>query len=222
MARCSSCNITVLDDTDVCPLCGRVLEEDGLEKKPAIYPKLELKPRKLVQVTQSIARIGILLEMILILINVAMDTSYYWCVISGASIAYVILVMYTISIPQMALRRRFLFLSLGLLLIGISVDWVIGFRGWAISVAMPIQILFMDVVVLILFILHRKEFQPYIWLTGLNLLLSMIPLIAFLLGYRILFGIMIVAIAVTFVELLVIMALGGRKTPAELKRRFHA
>lgn len=221
VARCNCCKITILDDVKLCPLCGSPLEEDGIEKKQAIYPELELKPKKLVQIAKGIAQAGILIELLLILVNIAMNCNYYWCEITGASIAYVILILYTISIPHMTLRRRILFLSLGLLMIGFSVDWMIGFRGWAISVAMPIQILFMDIVILVLFLYQRKEFQAYIWITGLNLLLSMIPLIAFLLGYRILFGMMIIAIAVTALELLMIMIQGGRKTDAELKRRFH-
>lgn len=222
MARCNACKITIKDDTKICPLCGGSLEEDGLEAKESMYPTLVLKERIMVKVTRLVFLGMFLLEVFLIMINYALHTRPFWSVITGAAFLYVILVLYTTTIPHMSLKFRLLVLSLALILVSLTVDWVTGFKGWAISVALPIQVLFMDVVIFVLYLVQKKDFQQYLWIEFLNLFLCLIVLAAFLIGYRIFFGLMIAAFLVTGVELLVIMYRGGRRTPAELKRRFHA
>lgn len=222
MARCNACQVTITDDTTVCPLCGGSLVPDGKEPHPPLYPDLVLKERVMVMVTRMFLVFGALLELFLVMINLTVDPKHLWCVITGASLLYVVLVLYTVSVPQMALRSRFLILSLGLILIGVSVDWMIGFRGWVVSVGLPIQILFMDITILVLYLIQKRDFQQYIWMCFLNLFFCMIVLIGFFMGYRIFFGWMFVAFAVTILELLMIMVRGGKRTPAELKRRFHA
>ncbi|MDO4617865.1 MAG: DUF6320 domain-containing protein [Lachnospiraceae bacterium] len=221
MAKCTSCRITVRDDTEFCPLCGTPLEKDGTEPKPSMYPNLILKEKKILRITQMILLFGCMLELLLVIINLVWTPDFLWCVISGTAILYLCLVLYTTSITYLALRSRFLYLSLGLILVGISVDAATGFHGWALSVALPIQILFMNVVVLVLYLQQKREFQQYLWMSFLNLLLCGIALIAYLMGYRIFFGLMLIAFPVTGVILAVIMILEGRETPEELKRRFH-
>lgn len=222
MARCRICQITIKDRTDVCPLCGSVLEEDGSKSKESMYPDLVLKERVMMRITQTTLLCAVLLEVFLVMINLTVNPQFLWCVITAAAFLYVVLVLYTTAIPNLSLRSRFLILSFSLMLVSLSVDWVTGFRGWALSVAMPIQILFMDVVILVLYLIQKKDFQQYLWMMALNLLLCVIVLIAFLLGCRIFFGLMIIAFVVTIIELFVIMVRGGRRTSAEFKRRFHA
>lgn len=222
MAWCRSCQVTIKDDTKICPLCGGVLESDGTDPKPSMYPTLVLKEKVMVRVTQSACIIGALLEVFLIMINLTINPEFLWCVITGTSFLYVILVLYTTTIPNLALRSRFLILSMALILIGLSVDWVTGFRGWALSVELPIQILFMNIVIFVLYLIQIRDFQQYIWMCFLNLFLCGIGYIAFLFGYRIFSGLLIAATIVTVTEMLLIMVRGGKRTPAELKRRFHA
>ncbi len=222
MARCNACNITIRDDTEFCPLCGARLEEDGTEPAVSMYPNLVLRERRLLRATRIALLAGALAEGILILINLLVNPDFLWCVITGTSILYLVLVLYTTSISHLALRSRFLYLSLGAILIGISVDWVTGFRGWALSAALPIQILFMNAVLLVLYLTHKGEFQQYFWMNLLNLLLCGIALLAYFLGYRILFGLMAAAFLVTGIQLAVIILLEGRKTAAEVRRRFHS
>ncbi len=221
MARCTACRITVRDDTKICPLCGGPLEEDGTEPKPFMYPTLVLKEKLLRRVTRIIFLIGVLAETLLILINLTWNPDFLWCIITGSSILYLLLVLYTTSIPHLAMRSRFLYLSLGLILVGLSVDFVSGFRGWALSVALPIQVLFMNAVLLILYLTHKREFQQYLWMSFLNLLLCLLALGAYLMGYRILSVLMKIAFLVTAVQILAIMIVEGGKSIAELKRRFH-
>ncbi len=196
--------------------------EEEMKPKTSGYPDLLLRERIMVRITRIAALSGLLLEALLLLLNLTLTPNILWSVITGASIFYVFLVLYTSSKSYLSMRSRMLFLSLGVILIGFAVDFVTGFRGWALSVALPIQVLFMEAVLLVLYLVQRKEFQQFLWMNVLNLLMCGLVLIGFLLGYRIFFGLMIAAFTATVLEILFIVIREGRRTPAELRRRFHA
>ncbi len=45
MSRCRQCNVKILDDTQICPLCKCVVEQE--EEMENAYPDIRLRARKL-------------------------------------------------------------------------------------------------------------------------------------------------------------------------------
>ena len=91
MKRCKSCQVEVLDETVTCPLCNRVLSDDGKTvKRERMYPDPEEERMRLYGIKNIFF---ILLGMIAVLmgiINYITYNGFLWSAIVLASILYVI------------------------------------------------------------------------------------------------------------------------------------
>ena len=96
MNKCMHCGVRILDDTDVCPLCHCVLqEEDG---QPAIesYPDIRLKARKLELAGRIALFLAIVLGTLAIIINYTHPTSVWWSAIVVGGLADMMLILFFI------------------------------------------------------------------------------------------------------------------------------
>ena len=50
MSKCHKCNVEILDETEVCPLCRSVLEQT--EELENMYPNARLKTQKLLWISR--------------------------------------------------------------------------------------------------------------------------------------------------------------------------
>ena len=107
MKRCKSCQVEVLDETVTCPLCNRVLSDDGKTvKRERMYPDPEEERMRLYGIKNIFF---ILLGMIAVLmgiINYITYNGFLWSAIVLASILYL---MVTVSYSS---AEEFWYLSL--------------------------------------------------------------------------------------------------------------
>ena len=220
MSRCRQCNVKILDDAQICPLCKCVVEQE--EEMENAYPDIRLRARKLNLAVRIFLFAAILMEALFIYLDWKYDNCIRWSVITGAGFAYLYFVAkFAVLNDNAGYRSKFLALTfLGVLYV-ILIDFVIGYHGWSVNFVLPGGLLLVDAFILALMFINRRNWQSYIMLEIGMIFLSAVPLLlrwlnivteTFISGF---------AFAVSVFLFLGTLIIGDRRARSELKRRFH-
>ena len=219
MGKCHNCKIEILDETEYCPLCRSVLEPtDALEN---MYPNVRLTMRKRILFSRIYLFCGLIAEIALVIINALCNSAIWWSAIAGLGILYSYMVLRYAILGQAGYRSKMIVLSMIGIASVISIDFIIGYRGWSLDYALPGVILLMDVGILVCMIINRRNWQSYIMLQISLILCSLLPILLNrfeLEKNRPMAFAPLTASALLFVGT---MILGGQRASTELKRRFH-
>lgn len=220
MSRCRQCNVEILDQTQICPLCKCVVEWD--EDARNVYPDIRFRVRKLNLAVRIYLFLAIILEVLLVYLNWRFFGGIWWSVITGAGLFYLYFAARFAVLNENAGYRSKLF---ALTFLGIAyvilIDVVIGYHGWSVNFVLPGGFLFVDVAIIVLMIINRRNWQSYMIQEIIMILLSAVPLLlsfvglvtaSFFSGFVFVFSILL------FVGTVII---GDRRARMELKRRFH-
>lgn len=164
---------------------------------------------------------GLIAELALIFINVLCDSTIWWSAITGLGILYGYMVLRYAIIGEAGYRSKAILLSMIGILSIISIDFIIGYRGWSVDYALPGVILLMDVGILICMIVNHRNWQSYIMLQLSMILCSLLPMALNLFDLehnRFMAFSPLISSVLLFSGT---MILGGRRAMTELKRRFH-
>lgn len=220
MSKCKKCKVNILDKTEICPLCKCVVEQD--ENSRNIYPDIRFQVQKLHLAVRIFLFIAIILEVLLVYLNQKYYNGTWWSVITGAGFAYVYFLARFVVLNDNAGYRTKLFtlIFFGILYV-ILIDYIIGYHGWSVNFVLPGGLLFVDVAIVALMFINRRNWQSYIMLEIAMIFLSAIPL--FLMRFDIVTETFIsgLAFAVSVFVFLGTFIIGDRRARIELKRRFH-
>lgn len=219
MSICKKCNLEILDETERCPLCNSVLEQTV--EVEDMYPNVRVMARKLMLISRIYLFCAIITEVLLVYINVVTDSEIWWSAISGLSLLYVYMLIRFAILGQSGYQSKVTLLSLIAVLMLVAVDFLYGYNGWSINYALPVVILLVDMSILILMILNRRNWQSYMMWQLFMILCSVVSLVFSLIGIatRPFMGELAFAVSVLFFVGTVII--GDRRARTELKRRFH-
>jgi len=221
MVRCRQCNITILDDTEVCPLCRCAVERDAETDRINEYPEVMIKQRKVKLMADLILVAVLAAAMVLMGLNAALYEGSLWCLIPIAAMAYVYLAFRMIFVSRKGYRSKVfipMVLALGLLLI---IDIETGFYGWSLDYILPSVILVADMIILMLMLTNMKNWSSYMIMQLTVLLACMIPLFLWFTG---LIGspvLTLITVAISVSMFLGMLIIGGNTAKQELKIRFH-
>ncbi len=220
MGRCRQCNVEILDDTQMCPLCKCVIIHEG--KTENTYPDIRIRARKLNFAVRIFLFASILAEVVFAYLNWKFFSGIWWSVITGAGFAYLyFMARFAVLNDSAGYRSKFLGLTfLGILYV-ILIDFVIGYHGWSVNFVLPGGLLFVDAAILVVMFLNRRNWQSYIMLELTMILLSMIPIFLTVMDIVTETFISGFAFAVSVLLFLGTLIIGDRRARSELKRRFH-
>ncbi len=156
-----------------------------------------------------------------VLVNAIFTPNFKWSFIVILGVVYAwITVMYsikkTVNIASHVLLQAFIE-SVAVILL----DFIIGYRGWSISLALPIIICTENIIMLVLMIITRKKFFKYAIYQIMAFLLNTVLIIIIALNskYKLLpIGFTSVTSLIT---LIMAISLCGNDLKEELKRFFH-
>ena len=219
MAKCRNCNIEILDVSQFCPLCRTVLEaDDSLEN---MYPNERVMIRKFHLLSRIYLFSIIVIEAVLVLINIAMDSEIWWCIITALGLLYSYLVLRYAVIGKSGHRSKAFVLILLGVLSAISIDFVLGYRGWSVDFMLPTGILIMDVALILFILINRRCWHSYImWLFAMEII-SVIPVVLFMNNLENHWYLAFMPLIFTTAILVGVFVIGGRRSMEEVKRRFH-
>ena len=243
MAKCRQCNVTISDNTTVCPLCQCVLETEGSQPVPQNhagdltaasaansagihapineYPDVWLRQQKIKHLCNLILAGVLIASAALAVVNFAFSRDSWWSLIPIAAMGYAYAAFRVIFVSRRGYRwKTFLPLVLGLILL-LIIDIETGFYGWSMNYVFPSGILLTDLIIVILMLTNIKNWQSYMIMEIIVVAVSLIPMVLWITGIITHPLLSVIALAVSASLFVTALILGDRTARGELKRRFH-
>ncbi|MBQ8913216.1 MAG: hypothetical protein IJ054_04135 [Lachnospiraceae bacterium] len=231
MNRCRKCNINIMDDSIVCPLCKNVLElsddmrdtdKFGMYKSKSVsYPDIVKKRKWIKFVIRLCIFLSVIAEIILVLINYATYKGTPWSVVTGACLAYICFtIAYSVQ-RYVSHRSKLAVQTIAMIPLIMIIDYVYGGNGWSINFGIPIMVLVLDLVVFILSMVNFKKCHVYLMVQLVGILMSLICSIVVILGDYKVKMLSIVSTVVSIIIFMIIVLLGEKKSTSELAKRFR-
>lgn len=220
MIKCKQCNVTISDNTAVCPLCQCVVSG---EREAAIneYPDVWLKQRRIKHFCNLILVAVLIAGVALAVVNLACHHESWWCLIPIAAMTYTYVVFRLIFVSRKGYRwKTFVPIVLALILM-LIIDIETGFHGWSLNYVFPSGILVTDLIIIILMLTNLKNWQSYMVMEIVTVAVSLIPMLLWITGLITNPVLGIIALAVSASLFVAAFILGDRTARGELKRRFH-
>lgn len=232
MNRCHRCNINILDDSVVCPLCNGVLETDKngnaepedmevYPSKSVMYPDIAPSMRKARFVIKIFIFLSVVIELLLVGINYLTYNGLKWSLICGAAFVYMDFTLVYSFRRNKSHRTKMIALALGAMVLAYMIDLAIGYMGWSLNYAIPIIIMFIDVNILVLMLVNIHEWQNYILVQLGMLVISLLFSLLIIPGFVTKPLLTIVAAGVSGLLLGSTLVFGDKKATTELGRRFR-
>ncbi len=219
MSRCKQCNVEILDETERCPLCHSVLEKTVEVEN--MYPNVRTMTRRLALLSRIYLFVAILVEALLIYLNVLSDSEMFWSAIPGLAMLYGYLVLRYAILGKSGYKGKIIVLTLIAILMVVAIDFVVGYRGWAVKYALPSAILLVDAGILVLMCINRRNWQSYMMWQIFMILCSVVPLVLYAVGIVTAPILALLAFAFSTALFLGTLIIGDRRARTELRRRFH-
>ncbi|MDD6193958.1 MAG: DUF6320 domain-containing protein [Lachnospiraceae bacterium] len=219
MSKCRYCGIEVLDDTEHCPLCQGVLEQSG--ERVSTYPNAVAERKKKHFVFRLILFLSVVAGMICFVVNRYATPQSNWSIIVIASLVYALWMVYIILKDNAGYRVRILSGVAGGVVLIILLDALTGFGGWSINYVFPFAIILVDVALVILMLINRRNWQSYLILQFFMILVGVVPIILCKKGIVTTDILANIVFLVTLILFLGSVILGGKTAKNELVRRFH-
>jgi len=219
MAECKKCGVVIKDDTDRCPFCRCVLEDDGV-KGVNVYPDAVAK----IKVWRVIRKIVLFLSLcamggLIIANNMGIDLMN-WTIVIGLILLYVNITIYMSITGRIGYMSKTLVLTVVGVLILIGIDYFTGYNRWSLDYTLPSAILFLNLGCLVLMITNRRNWQSYLTVQLFNILWSGILVVLLKLDIIRQPLLVMIAAVVSVLVFLGTVIFGGKRAVEELKRRF--
>ena len=219
MSRCRQCNVEILDETERCPLCDSVLEHTFEVEN--MYPNVKVQTRKWVFLSRVYLLAAIWLEVVLFGINYVDKYKIGWSLVAGLILLYGYLVIQLAILGQGGHKLKIIILTALYIVMTILTDFLMDYNGWSINYGLPIDVLILDIIIMLLMVKNRRNWQSYIMWQILMLLVSVIMILLYVFG--VITSPYLTFAAAIFSALIFTgtMIIGDRRARVELYRRFH-
>lgn len=219
MSKCNQCNVEVLDDTKVCPLCHGVIEDSNEMENS--YPDIRFRTKVKVLFARIYLFVAIAIELIFIGITFYRDLKPRYVIITGIVLSYIYAVIKYTILGKSSYKLRALIVAFVTIGSMTALDYFSGFYKWSVNYVLPSVIIALDLGVIILMIVNHRNWQSYMMTQIVMIVLSLFQFVLY--GFGIITN-PIVAYIASYVSLLLFLGtfiIGGRRARVELRRRFH-
>ncbi len=224
MSKCRNCKIEILDQTTKCPLCKCVLDatQDTETCSGRIrYPNARMAYKGYRFAVNLVLFLSIVTACVCLFINSQVEVAIWWSFLVVIGLVYVNIVLRMALVGKLSNIYKAIGWIVIAVIFGFAVDYVIGYQGWALSIGVPIGVILIDVGILLLMIINRRNWQSYMMVQIVTIIISGIGCL--LSYFNILYSgnLMAAALASSGFLFLGTLILGDRRARTELKRRFH-
>lgn len=221
MNRCLKCNVEIGDDTGICPLCRCVLLRDKDLKTQIKYPAVGQKKERMKYAVRVYVFAAILGFVVLCIINYMSGAAVRWDLLTGGVLVYGYLTLQLSFLNQNGYRFTMFWQTLGAMALVIFIDGILGFQGWSLNYVLPAGLVLLDIAVGVLMAVNSRNWQSYIPVEIVMIVLSLIPLFLHHIHVTDQWYPAIGCFGISIFLFLGTVILGGKRAVTELKRRFH-
>ena len=187
-----------------------------------LYPKIiNVKSSHLA--IKIMAIISLIIAGICMIINACTSTRFLWSLIVIAGIVYTwVTVTYSIR-RNINIASSVMIQLIAISILTLCIDYILGYSGWAINLAIPIIICVANVTIFILTLVSVHRYLKYAVYQLIIFVLSMIPLIIFFAFPGVITTpiFMIISSSIALFTFVCSLILCGRSIMEELDRRLH-
>lgn len=225
MKYCEKCGIGIVDDTDHCSFCRSVVNKEKNKdydiNSIGGYPDAVAMVRRFRFVGNLVLFLSIVAGVVCAGINYEVTPGLVWSVIVILGLIYANVILQFAIIGKSGYREKAIVVTLMGAVIVVGIDAITGYKGWSVNYVLPGAILLLDVGIMVLMIVNRRNWQSYIMSQILMLILSIVTCVLKVIGVITSPIVTQIAAAVSLFLLVGTIILGDRKARQELKRRFH-
>ena len=185
-----------------------------------IYPK-KINANNGEIITKIMLVISIAVAIILTIINKLTTPNIPWAALANGGIVYIwVIVIYSIH-RNVNIAGHVLVQTIAVSLLTVFIDYRLGFKGWSLSIAIPIILIVANTAMLILTIVSHKKYLRYAIYQLFILIFSVLP--AILIGERVVTKpiMSIIAIGISILNLVITIILSAKDLGEAIKRKFH-
>ena len=185
-----------------------------------LYPK-KINAKKGKKISKISVLVTATIAILLLFINYIYTPQSRWSIIAILGILYTgVTVSYSLK-KGINIAGHVLLQMVAISLLTILIDNVIGYKGWSISIALPISMITANISMLILTIMNRKKYLSYVVYQISILIISMLPLL-FLTEHMVKSRTLsIISIVISLLNFFVCILLCRKDLKEELQRRMH-
>lgn len=221
MSKCLKCNINILDKTDSCPLCHQVLEKGKEQEFLQLYPDARVTTRKFRLFENIVLFLSIVVEVIALYVDYIMTKQFDWSFVLGLILIYANVLLRLAIVGKSGYISKTVNMMILAIALLFGIDYLTGYKAWAVTYAYPMGIILMDIAIIVLMIVNKRNWQSYMMLQIFTMILSGVG-IALLLWDMIVYPyIIVLAAAASLFLFLGTLIIGDRRARNELIRRFH-
>lgn len=185
-----------------------------------LYPQ-KLNKKKSNLIIRSMMFLSIVIAFTMVLINKLTTPEIHWAALVNSGIIYTwITVIYAIN-KNTNIAGHVMLQGLAISILTIYIDYIIGFRGWSINIAIPIVIIISNITMLILTIVSYKKFIRYVIYQIIICIFSFIPVFFIYEGMvnnRIM---SYIAVGISLINVILTLCLCTKDVKEEITRKFH-
>lgn len=221
MRLCKNCNVKVISDTNICPLCRTVLIENGEGIVEDTYPVIKTNIHKYNVITRIFLFLSIIFTVSTIVVNYITYNGFLWSIIAISSILYFWSIIAHAIKHNINIAGKILVQTLSISILAIIIDITVGYIGWSVNYVLPEIIIVANITVLILIIINRMNWYNYILYEIAIAVLGFIPVILFFCGIIHEQWSATISVAISFAVLCGTVIFSDKSVKSELKRRLH-
>lgn len=185
-----------------------------------IYPQ-KIKAKKTNKIVKIMIAISFIIGVLLWIINKLTTPDIHWTAIANSGIIYIwVTVNYAVR-RNINIAGHVLVQLIALTLLTVYIDYTLGFRGWAINIAIPIMIMVANITMLVLTIVSHKKYIRYAIYQLVIVLFSMLPILLIteqLVENKLL---SVISIAISIVNFILCLSLCANDVKEAIVRKFH-
>lgn len=185
-----------------------------------LYPKiLNIEKGKIIK--KILLLVSVIISIVLVVINFCIDSTNKWSLLCIVGIIYVwFTTLYSLK-RNVNIASHVMIQMICITALTLAIDYILGYEGWSITLAIPIIIMIGNVTLLILTIVSRKKYIKYAIYQIIIFILSMIPLILMKYSIQNYNFPTIISSSIAGATLCLTLILCGRDLYKDIIRRFH-
>ena len=161
------------------------------------------------------------MAIVLFILNKALTPQIPWAALTNAGIVYIwVTVLYAIN-KNINIAGHVLVQTIAISILSIYIDYMLGFRGWDINIAIPILIIISNITMLVLTIVSHKKYIKYAIYQLVIVIFSMIPVVLMHENYINNKVLTIVATGISILNLILTLTLCATDVKEAVIRKFH-
>lgn len=220
---CKHCQIEFLNSSGECPFCKMALTANPECEEINTYPNVVEKERFKRKSKRLVFFVLLFLEIIFVIINLRVNDfqTNHWSVLIGGIFAYAYFTFGRILFPKAGHIMEITMQAVAIFLLLMFIEWNVGWKGWSLSIGLPIINAVLLFLTLLLMLVNRKNWQTYLLLLLFSLLTAIVNMVLAFVGISASFVLCCGVFAAALFLFFGALFLGERTASNELKWKFH-